>query len=124
MIKEVGVISNKFNNIKNLDINNNIIYIGEENIEHMKDKHFGTYSLYFCELENILANPDYIGLNPKDDSLEYVKELFNAEIGEYVKVAVRVSGQGRYYARTMYTLNRNKVNNFIKKGKLFDFKNL
>ena len=45
-------------------------------------------------METILAAPDYVGQNPTDGSIEYVKEyVIN---GEYVKVAVRIAGSGRY----------------------------
>ena len=37
---------------------------------------------------------------------------------EYVKVAVRVASSGKYYARSLYVLNHNRVHNFIKKGTL------
>ena len=38
--------------------------------------------------------------------------------GEYVKVAVRLSGGGSLYARSLYVLNPNRVQNFIAKGTL------
>ena len=65
---------------------------------------------------NILATPDYVGQNPTDGSIEYVKEFLLA--GEYVKVAVRLSQSDRYYARSLYVLNNNRVRNYIAKGTL------
>ena len=49
-------------------------------------------------------------------NIEYVKEFLTN--GEYVKVAVRVSAGNRFYARSMYVLNKNRTVNFIKKGTL------
>ena len=47
---------------------------------------------------------------------EFVKEyLIN---GDYVKVAVRVSAGNKYYARSLYVLNPNRVKNFIARGTL------
>ncbi len=40
---------------------------------------------------------------------------------EYVKVAVRVSGGGTYYARSLYVLNKRMVINFIKKQTLIKY---
>lgn len=70
----------------------------------------------------ILAYPDYVGQNPKDGSIEYVKEFLRD--GEYVKVAVRLAQSERFYARSLYVLNNRRVKNFIEKGTLkrLDFK--
>lgn len=37
---------------------------------------------------------------------------------KYVKVAVRISSSGIFYARYLYVLNSNRVKNFINKGTL------
>ncbi len=63
-----------------------------------------------------MASPDYVGQNPSDGSIEYVKEFLVD--GDHVKVAVRLAGSGRYYARSLYVLNPNRVKNFIAKGTL------
>ena len=83
---------------------------------HMLNKHPADYNKYGQDISQILNAPDYVGLNPSDGSIEYVKEyLIN---GEYVKVAVRISASGRYYARSLYVLNPNRTKNFIQKGTL------
>ena len=92
------------------------IYIGESNIRHMKQKHPDDYSKYGDRIPDILSSPDYVGMNPSDGSIEYVKEFLIE--GEYVKVAVRIAGTGKYYARSLYVLNPNRVRNFIAKGTL------
>ena len=92
------------------------IYIGETNIAHMKDTHPVDYEKYGLQIEEILSNPDYVGLNPKDGSIEYVKEFLVER--EYVKVAVRIAHSGKFYARSIYVLNTKRVQNFIRKGTL------
>ena len=92
------------------------ILLGESNIRHMLGKHPAAYHRYAHALPDILAAPDYVGLNPKDGSIEYVREFLLD--GEFVKVAVRVSGSGNLYARSMYVLNRQRVQNFIDNGTL------
>lgn len=113
----IGTISST---VKKLLCLNNIaddgIYIGKTNIAHMESSHPDDYAKYKHELENILRCPDYVALSSKDNSLEYVKNFIVN--GEYVKVAVRVSSRGRYYARSLYVLNKRRVENFIKKGTL------
>lgn len=82
----------------------------------MKTSHPEDFEKYKDELQNIIANPDYVGKNSKDDSIEFTKEYYIN--GEYVKVAVRVSTSNIYYAHSMYVLNPNRVKNFIAKGTL------
>lgn len=82
----------------------------------MQTAHPADFARYSAELGNILAHPDYVGQNPTDGSIEYVKEyLVN---GEYVKVAVRLAKTNRFYARSLYILNNNRVQNYIAKGTL------
>lgn len=92
------------------------IYLGNSNILHMQSKHPADYAKYGNRISAILNNPDYIRNNPKDNSIEYVKE-FKID-NEFVKVAVRVSGAGIWFVRSLYVLNNNRVQNFINKGTL------
>lgn len=92
------------------------IYIADSNIEHMRTSHPEDFAKYGCDIEDIIASPDYVGKNAKDDSIEFTKEYCIA--GDYVKVAVRVTSHNIYYARSMYVLNPNRVKNFIEKGTL------
>jgi len=82
----------------------------------MQNSHPEDFEKYGSHLSEILENPDYVGKNPKDESIEYVKEF--CIDGEYVKVAVRISSHGKYFARSLYVLNRNRVIRFIEKGTL------
>lgn len=82
----------------------------------MIQRHPADYQKYGAQIPYILSSPDYVGTNPSDGSIEYVKE-FLVE-GEYVKVAVRIAGTGKYFARSLYVLNPNRVRNFIAKGTL------
>ena len=92
------------------------IYLGSSNIQHMMTSHPADYQKYGPYISDILNSPDYVGINPKDYSIEFVKE-FKKE-NEYVKVAVRVSIGGKHYARSLYVLNNNRVHNFIASGTL------
>ena len=92
------------------------IYMGQTNIDHMKSFHAEDYRKYGHIIPDILRSPDYVGLNQKDHSIEYVKEIFLND--EYVKVALRVSRSGRYFVRSMYVLNPNRVRRFVESGGL------
>lgn len=113
---QVGTISQEVVSTLSLDdkVINAPILLGDTNKAHMKRKHNTDYTQYKNYIPTILNAPDYVGVNPKDNSIEYVKEF--CENGNFVKVAVRVSTNGQYYARSLYVLNPNRVNNFIQKN--------
>lgn len=114
---KVGTISEQVAELLGDDtLTGSAILLGESNIAHMKSKHLADYEKYGKEISHIVSTPDYIGKNPKDNSVEYVKEYLVD--GEYVKVAVRISASGSFFARSLYILNRNRVKNFIQKGSL------
>ena len=116
-MKIVGCVSDKIKQILSLpSTGDDNIYLGESNLEHMKNSHPEDFAKYGTELFRILSFPDYVGQNPRDNSLEFVKE-FIAD-GEFVKVAVRLSAGECYYARSLYVLNRRSAENYIAKGTL------
>jgi hypothetical protein len=92
------------------------IYLGKTNIAHMQQKHPADYEKYAPFINEILSDPEYVGINPTDDSIEYVREFKIHH--EFVKVAVRISLSGKYFARSLYALNPNRVHNFLRKGTL------
>lgn len=117
MRHQVGEFSSHIISLLGLDIEPGTpIYISDTNIEHMRTSHPDDFNKYGNDIRHIIAAPDYVGKNAKDDSIEFTKEYLID--GEFVKVAVRVSSSGIFYARSMYVLNSNRVKNFIKKGTL------
>lgn len=115
--KQVGVLCQRVIELLELTLTEGqSILLGESNIAHMVSRHPEDYALYGEYIPLILSEPDYVALNEIDSSLEYVKEMQISTI--YVKVAVRVSAHGQLFVRSIYHLNSNRVQNFIKKGKL------
>lgn len=117
MRQQIGSFSAHIINILGLEIEAGTpIYISDSNIAHMKSSHPDDFIKYGNDIESIISNPDYVGKNTKDNSIEFTKEyIIN---NEYVKVAVRISSSGIFYARSLYVLNSNRVKNFINKGTL------
>ena len=117
MPQEVGKLSERVTSLLGLPLQaGKPILLGTGNIAHMMNRHPADYAKYGQYIPYILAAPDYVGQNPSDGSIEYVKD-FQIN-GEYVKVAVRISGGGTLFARSLYVLNPNRVQNFINKGTL------
>ena len=112
--KQVGVLCQHVIDLLGLTMKEGqSILLGESNIAHMVSNHPADYALYGEYIPLILSAPDYVALNAKDSSIEYVKEVQVNSI--YVKVAVRVSARGQLFARSIYRLNTNRVLNFIEK---------
>ena len=113
----VGSISENIKKLLGLSsVGDDNIYMSATNIAHMESSHPSDYAKYKDQIQNILASPDYVGQKPNDNSIEYVKNFIIDS--EYVKVAVRLSSGNKYYARSLYVLNKRRVENFIKKGTL------
>lgn len=118
--KVVGTITDRVIQLLGLNVpSGKPVYLGNTNVQHMIARHPQDYQKYGADIEDILENPDYVGLNSKDNSIEYVKEY---QINnEFVKVAVRVSLGGEFYARSLYVLNTGRTQRFIQKGKLLPY---
>lgn len=115
----VGEIDSKV--VSLLSLNANVgtpIFIGDGNVAHIIKEHPDDYALYGSDIEYIIRCPDYVGYVMNDGSLEYVKEYPDG----YVKVSVRIAKSGQYYVRSLYTLNRGRVNDYIAKGTLKKYK--
>lgn len=91
------------------------IYLGYSNINHMMESHEYDYIQYGNKIEEIIDSPDYIGLH-KNGSIEYYKEFIVN--GDIVKLAVRISGSGMLFARTLYTVDSESVMAYVEKGTL------
>jgi len=91
------------------------IYISNANIEHMKRKHFQDYLKYGTEIKAIIKNPTYIAKNPKQNSIEYIKE-YKLDNNIFVLVAVRASHQGKLFVRTMFAMSEKKKDIYLRKG--------
>lgn len=102
---------------------NQPILCGETNRQHMQEEHPEDYEAYGDKIEEIINNPDFIAKHPKkkNSSIEYIK-LFKNESDEYVLVAVRASGGGTLFARTLFVMDSEKVDKYNEKNALFPYK--
>lgn len=122
-VDKIGKFSKKIIDLLNLDIPENTeIYIGNQNREHMEKKHSHDYYYYYHLLPNIISNPDYVGIEPKNNSIEYIKEV-SIDPSVIIKIAIRVSSNGKYFVRTMYNISDHKIQSALNKGYLFKVEN-
>ena len=83
---------------------------------HMIKRHHNDVIHHIEDLELILRNPDFVGVNPreKDASFEYVKRF-----DDNVLVAIKLHKSGDFfYVPTMYRLQDYKLQSRIKSGRL------
>ena len=115
MNKQIGKVNKKVIDILGLDYEEGkAIFIGENNIKHMKEKHYEDFVRYGNDIEEIISNPTYIARNPNQDSIEYIKEYIVDN--ELVLVAVRTSNQGTMFVKTLFTMSEKKKNIYLTRG--------
>ena len=116
-MKKIGVLKQEIIDLLRLDIEvGTEIFVGQQNIDHMKARHPIDFENYFFRIQEIVDDPDYVRLNDKDNSIDYVK-LYQIN-RDYIQVSVRVSGAGIYYARTLFSLATYKAEKYIEQGTL------
>ena len=116
-MKPIAHISKQIIDILNLNLPPNTpVYIGASNIEHIKNRHPYEFDKYYQDISRIINNPDYVGLNPKDNSILMVK-LFQID-NEYIRVAVKVTSKNICYAKTLHLLSSCNAERYLEKGTL------
>ncbi|SHH52025.1 PBECR2 nuclease fold domain-containing protein [Clostridium grantii] len=91
------------------------ILCGPANKNHMQNEHPQDFEKYGSKLDEIITSPSYICKHPNKPSIEYVK-VFKDENNEHVLVAVRASGKGVLFDRTLFVMDPIKVQAYKNKG--------
>ena len=116
-MEPIAYISKEIIDLLELDIiPDTPVYIGDTNIEHIKNRHPYEYEKYFSDIGIIINSPDFVGLSPKDNSILFVK-LYKIN-GEYVRVAVRITASGKCFAKTLHLLSTYNAERYMEKGTL------
>lgn len=105
--------------IKTLDLKippDTPVFIGKSNIEHIKNRHPYEFDKYYKDIGLIINFPDYVGLNPKDASIIFVK-LYKIN-GEYIRVAVKITSGNKCFAKTLHSLSTCNAERYLEKGTL------
>lgn len=111
---EIGAVTQRVVDLLKYDHEPGIIKVGPTNVRHMKTSHPRDYAKYKDNVIDILMNPDYVGVNPGDGSIQFVKIL-----DKKVAVAVRVSLNGTYYCRSVYALREDQFHGYLTANRLF-----
>lgn len=95
----------------------NVIKYSKNNLEkHLLKRNHIDALKYFDKIEDILDEPDYVGINPneKSECLEYVK-VFDKNILVALKIH---SSEEFYYIPSMYTITDYKLQSRLFSGRL------
>ena len=64
-------------------------------------------------IPNIIKFPDYVGLHPTDNSIQYIKQ-----VNRLMLVGVRIRPKGEISYRTAYPITNSQLNDYIKKNRV------
>ena len=92
------------------------IYLLSGRIKHLRDheKDFvdsEEFNRCLNSIPDIIENPDYITVSPKNNSISFIKVLY-----QNVNVAVRVSERGTLTIRTMYPITTAQLQHYVSQG--------
>lgn len=111
----------KFNQKYNTNLNTNLpcldIFQSDGLKTHVAKNHPNQLQ-YLNNVADILNNPDYIGMNPKEpNSIELIKKY-----GDNILIAIKLDKSNNYYyLASLYDISTSKINSRIKSGRLKNF---
>ena len=116
-MKQVGRIKSEYFQILELDDSIDIVKVNIENLrKHLEKRNHDNMIKYLSRISELLENPDYIGINPRErgKSIEYVIQL-----EENVLIGIKLDYKNEYfYIATMHEISELKLNQRIKNGRL------
>lgn len=96
------------------------VYIYPGAIKHIKKNHPGIWEQYGHLLPDIIADPDYIGKNPKEpNSIEMYKQ-----INDHLLLAIKLDPSGYLFVSSLYDLNNGhiKIQKRLASGRIVTYK--
>ena len=115
--EKIGQVTNEVKEIFNIVLEASDIKVNKEGMRsYMMKRHHNDVIQHIEDLELILSNPDFVGINPREKgaSFEYVKRF-----DDNVLVAIKLHKSGDFfYVPTMYRIQDYKLQSRIKSGRL------
>lgn len=113
-LAKVGIFKQEYNN--NLNTNLPCLDIMQSSglIKHIQKRHPNQIQ-YLSNIQDILNNPDYIGMNPKQpDSIELIKVY-----ADNILIAIKLdNSNGYYYIASLYDVTQSKINSGLNSGRI------
>lgn len=117
----VGILDlEKINSLLGLSFLVPEVYIYTGAIKHIKKRHPGIWEKYGQDIPDIIAHPDYIGVNPSvADSIELYKY-----VNDHLLLAIKLDPTGYLYVSSFYDLNNahHKIKKRLKSKRIVAYK--
>lgn len=112
---KIGELTEDITNILKLNHSKCDIIMWEDKFQyirkHIKDfKSEEIFEKCVSQIPEIITNPDYIGIHPTKNSIEYIKRIETLVI-----IAIRIKN-GKLALKTMFPLTENQLQDYINSG--------
>jgi len=109
----IAFLTKKVPHLSNVLSPNTDILLWKDRIKHAelhKKDFISDNEFYNCleQIPSIIANPDYLSVHPKDNSISFIKNF-----SSHVSVAIRISATGTLSFRTIYPIMDAQLTNYI-----------
>jgi hypothetical protein len=116
--KQVGYITKEILSFMNLQVNEGKILLSEDKIKyfekHKQDfKDDEEFYKHIRSIPEIIASPDYIGIHPDGNSIEFIKEIDRTTL-----VAIRINNSGVFWVKSVFPISEGKLLNYQKSGRV------
>ncbi|AKG37774.1 hypothetical protein VK70_14510 [Paenibacillus durus ATCC 35681] len=112
----IGRVTEEVLSMLSLSYGEKEIVLWKDRIKYL-DKHRADFSSdeafekHIKLIPQIIEKPDYVGLHPKGDSIQYIKR-----IDELMLVAVRISNNKNWAFRSSYPISQETFDTYIASG--------
>lgn len=114
--QKIGILNNKAIQLLGLNRPEADILMSADKLKYLEKhksdfKNDADYDLHVSLIPKIIENPDYIGVHPSGESVEYIKT-----INETILVAVRLNQKDKLWFKTMFVLTPAKLKAYLDSG--------
>ena len=115
---KIGELTQEVIDLLNIDRKPCNIVMWAERLKYTEKHKFNfnteeEYKEAIRNIPNIIKNPDYVGLHPTDNSIQYIKE-----INKIMLVGIRIKPEGEISYRTAYPITESQLKDYIRKKRV------
>ena len=118
-MKIIGNVNEDVKKLLNIKTDIKVITTSDGFLKHLKKRNHTNMFPYIGSIEEIINNPDYVGVNPRETttSLEYIK-IYE----DNILIGLKLDCKNNYfYTATMHEISNLKLEQRIKNGRLKKF---
>ena len=116
-LSSVGKYRNEFNKILNINLDEQDILVDMSGLKKHVERRHPEQLKYLDKLTDIIKNPNYIGVNPREksgESLELIKIY-----SDNIMIGIKFDSVNKYlYVATLHEVSDYKINNRVNSGRI------